>query len=154
MTGVIKGVTYTPSGGVASCLFCSIIEGKEPARIVLENEEFLAFKTIKPYSSNHLLVVPRKHVKNLSVMSGPEDANMIHGMEAFGKVALGKDADDAQFCFHVPPYNSIDHLHLHCIGARSRMTLAGSLKFWQETFYCWSAKSAAAVVLKRELSKL
>ena len=154
MANFVKGVTYSPSGSVTKCLFCNIVEKKEPARIVLENEHFVAFKTIKPYSSNHLLVVPTKHVKNLAALAGPEDANMIHEMEAFGKAALGKDADDAQFSFHVPPYNSIDHLHLHCIGARSTMTLAGSLKYWQETFYCWSAKRAAALVLQRELSKL
>ncbi len=151
---MIKGVTYTSSGSVASCLFCNIIARDEPARIVLENEQFVAFKTIKPYSSNHLLVIPRKHVKNLTSMAGTEDANMIYDMEKFGRIALGKDAIDSQYCFHVPPYNSIDHLHLHCIGARSTMTLAGSLKFWQDSFYCWSAGSAAARVLQRELSKL
>lgn len=34
----------------------------------------------------------------------------------------------ASFCFHRPPYNSIDHLHLHCIGLSPPRQLTGYLK--------------------------
>jgi hypothetical protein len=34
----------------------------------------------------------------------------------------------ASFCFHRPPYNSIDHLHLHCIGLSPLRRPMGYLK--------------------------
>lgn len=150
---LVKGVAYG-NGAVINCLFCNIMEGKEPGKIVMENDKYVAFKTIQPASSNHLLICPRKHVRNIEELSGVEDAQMIREMEEFGRLALGTDAEDSQYCFHIPPWNSIDHLHLHAIGARHTMSFKGSLKYWQETFYCWSSKEAAARVLVKEMSKL
>lgn len=33
-----------------------------------------------------------------------------------GKKALKDDGEGAKMCFHIAPWNSIDHLHLHAIG--------------------------------------
>jgi diadenosine tetraphosphate (Ap4A) HIT family hydrolase len=112
-----KGVTYDAvTGAVKSCLFCRIATREEPGTIVFEDAQFVVFKTIAPASSQHLLVTPRKHIRNLKSLHGPKDAALIREMIEVGRTALGGDAKGAHFSFHVPPYNSIDHLHLHAIG--------------------------------------
>lgn len=112
-----KGVTYDAvTGAVKSCLFCRIARREEPGTIVFEDSQFVVFKTIAPASSEHLLVTPRKHIRNLKSLSGPKDAALIREMIEVGRAALGVNAKGAHFSFHVPPYNSIDHLHLHAIG--------------------------------------
>ena len=46
-----------------SCVFCNIISGKEPANIVYEDPETLAFLDKYPQSRGHLQLVPKTHVR-------------------------------------------------------------------------------------------
>ena len=143
-----KGVTYRPDGTVLKCLFCDIMDKVEPGSIVRENELFVAFKTIAPASSNHLLICPRMHIQNVNTLTGSSDVQMLNKMKEFGRLALGDDSADAQYSFHIPPWNSIDHLHMHAIGNRPSMGWKGALKYWQGTFYCWSVEEAIRVIEK------
>jgi histidine triad (HIT) family protein len=43
------------------CLFCRIVRGQVPARIVDESESVIAFLDIRPIRPGHVLVVPREH---------------------------------------------------------------------------------------------
>ena len=43
------------------CLFCQIIAGEEPAHIVWEDENHLAFLSIFPNTKGVTVVVPKKH---------------------------------------------------------------------------------------------
>lgn len=114
-----KGVVYdATSGAVKSCLFCKIATREEPGTVVYEDTKFIVFKTINPASNRHLLVTPKKHIQNLESLSGPVDAALVREMIKVGSVALGDQAEGAHYSFHVPPFNSIDHLHLHAIGTK------------------------------------
>ena len=54
-----------------TCVFCSIAAGREPADIVFEDADCLAFLCIAPATSGHTLVVPRRHTEDIwSVDSG------------------------------------------------------------------------------------
>jgi len=141
-----KGVTYlTSTGEVVDCLFCRIQKREEPATIVHEDDQFVVFKTIKPASHLHLLVTPREHIKNVHSLKGRQGIDLVNKLVEVGKVALGEHANDAQFCFHVPPLTSIDHIHLHAIADPSTMNFFGRKKYLQGTFYCHSAD----MVIKR-----
>lgn len=81
MDYVKKGVTYDgETNAVKSCLFCNIVEKKEPATIVYEDSKFIVFKTIAPASKNHLLISPKKHIQNFAALSGPADALLLKDM--------------------------------------------------------------------------
>lgn len=45
-----------------NCIFCKIIKGQIPSFKVWEDENFLAFLSIKPINPGHTLVIPKKHV--------------------------------------------------------------------------------------------
>ncbi|GAA1189055.1 HIT family protein [Streptomyces hebeiensis] len=49
----------------ADCVFCRIVEGTAPARIVHEDRDTLAFIPVNPVGDGHVLVVPRRHVRDL-----------------------------------------------------------------------------------------
>ncbi len=53
------------------CLFCKIINKQIPAKTVYEDEKVLVFLDINPVSDGHLLIIPKKHVKN--VLELPKD---------------------------------------------------------------------------------
>ena len=69
-------------------------------------------------ATHHLLVVPVAHVQNLWTLT-PSLAPLLRRAHAVGLAALqarvpGLTAAACRFVFHVPPFNSVDHLHLHC----------------------------------------
>jgi histidine triad (HIT) family protein len=47
------------------CIFCKILAGELPARIVDEDELTVAFMDISPATRGHALVVPRRHARDL-----------------------------------------------------------------------------------------
>ncbi|ALU12013.1 HIT family hydrolase [Ignicoccus islandicus DSM 13165] len=57
--------------GIMECVFCKIIKGELPARIVYEDEDVIAFLDINPVAPGHTLVVPKKHYKN--ILDAPEE---------------------------------------------------------------------------------
>jgi len=56
---------------MTDCIFCKIIEGKIPSIKVFENEKIIAFLDISPVNPGHVLVMPKKHFKN--IFDVPED---------------------------------------------------------------------------------
>jgi diadenosine tetraphosphate (Ap4A) HIT family hydrolase len=148
-----KGVTYDAEGAVTRCLFCDINARKEPGAIVYETEEMVVFHTVRPYTDSHLLVVPRAHVQSVSNLKGEKDAQMVQRMVEAGSQALEQLqpglAATASFCFHIPPFNSIDHLHLHAIGNAGTMTMVGRLKY-STGVYCWDSALTMQELRARE----
>lgn len=45
-----------------SCVFCAILNGKQPASLVHADEQVIAFMDIRPARPGQLLVIPRVHV--------------------------------------------------------------------------------------------
>lgn len=50
----------------ADCLFCTILEKRAPASFVYEDDQVAAFLDIQPITAGHVLVVPRRHVREAS----------------------------------------------------------------------------------------
>jgi histidine triad (HIT) family protein len=53
------------------CTFCKIAQKEAPASIVYEDENVIAFMSIKPIDVGHTLVIPKKHYENIYKI--PED---------------------------------------------------------------------------------
>ena len=47
------------------CIFCKIAKKELPAKTVYEDESYIAFNDIKAVSPVHILLIPKKHYKNL-----------------------------------------------------------------------------------------
>jgi len=54
-----------------SCLFCRIVRGEIPAKIVREDEHTVAFRDIDPKAPTHILVIPKEHVASLDEATDP-----------------------------------------------------------------------------------
>ncbi|KAM3388477.1 hypothetical protein ACQJBY_010940 [Aegilops geniculata] len=85
-----------------------------------QDDKVVAFQDINPSAFRHYLVIPIEHiptVKNLQRTN--EDHQLVSHMVKVGKDLLSRDApksEEHRFGFHQPPFNSIDHLHLHCLA--------------------------------------
>lgn len=49
----------------ASCVFCRIIGGDEMVSVIYEDNEVISFLDIHPLQRGHVLVLPKRHYKNL-----------------------------------------------------------------------------------------
>ncbi|WP_238419014.1 HIT family protein [Gordonia sp. 'Campus'] len=50
---------------MSSCIFCAIVEGTAPARIVYSDDDIVGFLDIRPVTRGHTLLVPRVHSTGL-----------------------------------------------------------------------------------------
>lgn len=62
------------------CAFCRIIAGQSPAYIVYEDEHNLAFLDILPLRPGHTLVIPKKHVQQVSHLDQETAASLSHAL--------------------------------------------------------------------------
>jgi histidine triad (HIT) family protein len=54
-----------------NCVFCRIIGGEETVSVIHEDDEVIAFLDVQPLYRGHVLVLPKRHYKNLFYV--PED---------------------------------------------------------------------------------
>ncbi|MDJ0110292.1 HIT domain-containing protein, partial [Rhodococcus erythropolis] len=59
-----------------NCIFCSIIAGEAEASVVYDDANVLAFMDIRPFTSGHLLVVPKRHASGLSTLDSDDGARI------------------------------------------------------------------------------
>jgi hypothetical protein len=67
----------------SNCLFCKIGSGKISSTFVHEDQNCFAIKDITPQAPHHLLVIPKKHYKNIALV----DDKLLMG-ELFQQAAL------------------------------------------------------------------
>ena len=100
------------------CLFCKIVAGEIPATRVHEDEATVAFMDINPATRGHLLVVPRRHSRDLHDI--PEDdlaAVTAAGKLLAGRVVerLGADGVNLHQATGEAAWQTVFHFHLHVI---------------------------------------
>ena len=141
----MKGVTRNSSGDILNCIFCDVMNKKAPGKIEYENDSVSIFRTIAPYTKNHFLCCPKKHIDNVNSI---EDYKIIEELVNVATIFTKEsnyynsddsDADPPLLCFHIPPFNSIDHVHLHVLCEPKALSLFGKIKYCTGTFYCKSA---------------
>jgi histidine triad (HIT) family protein len=108
---------------MADCLFCGIVEGTIPAKVVKRTPDALAFHDVDPKAPVHVLVIPTRHVPAVRNATGAEGEALLGKLLAFSaEVAseLGLDARGYRIVTNTGPDagQSVDHLHLHVLGGR------------------------------------
>ncbi|XP_062406380.1 adenosine 5'-monophosphoramidase HINT3-like [Sardina pilchardus] len=115
-----------------SCIFCRIASNKTDTEIVHCNDEMVCFRDVKPGAPHHYLVVPRAHLGNCTSLRR-EDAPLVLRMVEMAKAVLHmkgiSDLQDTRLGFHMPPFSSVPHLHLHVLAPASHLS-SRSLRFY------------------------
>ena len=103
------------------CLFCKIVDGTIPAKLVHQDDKCIAFSDINPQAPTHFLVVPRKHVASLAHNAGDHAALLGHLLVAAADIARAKGlAKGYRVVINTGPDGgqTVDHLHVHVLGGR------------------------------------
>ena len=102
------------------CLFCRIVRGEIPARIVYRNDHVVAFRDITPISPQHILIIPVKHIASLSDLR-PEDEVIAGQMLLAARIVaeiIGIRESGYRLVFNTgkDALQSVFHIHAHLIG--------------------------------------
>lgn len=93
------------------CPYCEIARREEKSeRLILSNESFVAFTTFAPRFNYEVMILPKKHYKNITEINKEEFGHMA---EAFQKILskLGKINAPYNFYLHYAPRNEDLHFH-------------------------------------------
>jgi histidine triad (HIT) family protein len=105
------------------CVFCKIINKEIPAQIIYEDEEILAFEDIKPITPVHILIIPKKHIPDLTALT-EEDAHLIGRIHLVAlKIAEEKGLTEKGFRLvnNCKQHGGqvVYHLHYHLLGGKA-----------------------------------
>ncbi len=105
------------------CLFCKIVAGEIPSKLVYQDEETFVFNDIHPWAPVHFLMIPKLHIPSMAHI-GPEHVGLLGRMMVLApQLALQAGCE---------PYpeggfrmvcntgthggQEVQHLHIHVMG--------------------------------------
>lgn len=102
-------------------IFGKIISGEMPAEVVYETDKVIAIKDIHPVAPVHLLIMPKKEIKDLQSASAEDLELLQECLVAAQELAQEFGvADGYRLLTNNGPTagQSVFHLHFHLIGGR------------------------------------
>ena len=114
-----------------ACLFCKIVAGQIPAKVVYQDDEIFVFNDIHPWAPVHFLMVPKLHIASMAQLRA-EHAGLLGCMMVLApqlalqegcnpypaggfRILINTGAEGRQ---------DVQHLHIHVMGG-SRPWLKG-----------------------------
>ncbi len=101
-----------------NCIFCQIIAGALPARIVAEDERTISFMDINPATAGHALVIPRTHADDLLSIDADDLQAVILAAQRLALSAkrnLGADGVNLINSCGARAWQTVFHFHVHVI---------------------------------------
>jgi histidine triad (HIT) family protein len=101
------------------CLFCSIAAGEIPADVVLDEPDIVAFRDIAPQAPLHVLVIPRRHHRDMAAVVR-DDADLGGRMLAAAAALAEEFGGDYRLVANTGPGagQSVWHAHVHVLAGR------------------------------------
>jgi len=116
------------------CAIDLIVDKKEPASIVYEDELFIAFLDHHPLFPGHTLLAPKKHLKTLYDLPAQWVSPFFSLSQRLGQaVEQATSAAGSFIAINNTVSQSIPHLHLHIVPRNKGDGLKGF--FWPRTHY-------------------
>ncbi|WFR74439.1 HIT family protein [Prescottella defluvii] len=100
------------------CLFCGIVSGSVPSVQVAEDDTTYAFMDINPASDGHILVIPKRHSKDLLEIPADDLTDVTLAAQRIAKAAVtefGADGVNILNCCGADAWQTVFHFHLHVI---------------------------------------
>jgi len=105
------------------CLFCKIVAGKIPSKLVYQDDELYAFHDIHPWAPVHFLIIPKRHIPSMALLTEAHAALMGRMMVMIPKLALQEGCNPypeggfRMLCnTGAEGAQDVHHLHLHVMG--------------------------------------
>jgi histidine triad (HIT) family protein len=105
-----------------NCVFCKIVAGKIPARVVMQNDRAVALLDAFPLALGHTLVISKSHYAKVQDMS-EQDAKAVFEItwKVSGAIESGSQAGASTIAIHngSEAGQEIPHVHVHIVPRKS-----------------------------------
>jgi histidine triad (HIT) family protein len=104
------------------CLFCRIVAGDIPAKIVDQDDRTVTFMDVAPATRGHVLVIPRRHARDIRDIA-PEDLAATHAAAqriAKRQEKLGALGVNVLQSSGAAAWQTVFHFHVHVIPRYER----------------------------------
>ncbi|TDC49456.1 histidine triad nucleotide-binding protein [Actinomadura sp. KC345] len=107
---------------MTDCLFCKIVSGDVPAKIVRESPGAVAFRDINPQAPTHVLVIPRAHHPTVGELAAADAELLAEVVREAHQVAVdeGIAGTGYRVVFNTGAQagQTVFHVHAHVLGGR------------------------------------
>lgn len=104
-------------GESASCVFCAIVAGTEPASVIYEDEQILGFMDTGPVTPGHLMLIPKRHFSFVGEMDEETGASLFRASmrmaAALRRSGLRCEGVNWFLADGEAAFQEIFHVHLH-----------------------------------------
>ena len=101
------------------CIFCKIVAGEFGTELLGENDHAIAFRDINPQAKVHVLVVPKSHTSDISML---EDSPTLQGLFDLIRQVAAEQTDGqfrVQFNTGAREGQSVFHTHAHILSQQA-----------------------------------
>jgi histidine triad (HIT) family protein len=95
------------------CIFCQIAKKKIPTKIEKQTSNLIVFKDINPQASVHLLIVPKKHIRDIGEVS---DKLWLEIKKIALELAHEKKLTGFRLVTNMGSAAAVKHMHVHFLG--------------------------------------
>lgn len=96
------------------CPFCDINESE----IVVKEKNVFCIVNIKPIKDIHVMVVPTRHVENLSELSPKESKDILYMIDRISKAISSQDINVPIIFMNTGNHSTQPHLHFHVLPSK------------------------------------
>lgn len=103
---------------MTDCIFCDIVEKKQPTEFLFENSELIVINDIHPAAPVHLLVLPKEHIESVIALNDNHKDLVSRLIYVARDMAKKKELSGYKLVFNVGKNGGqvIPHIHLHLLG--------------------------------------
>jgi len=103
---------------MTSCIFCAIVSGEAPARVVHDDDRTLAFMDLFPLTRGHALVIPKAHSDSLLDADPDDAAAVMRTAQVVAQAAMRAYEPDGLNLLQTngaAAMQTVFHLHVHVL---------------------------------------
>ncbi|MDM5317541.1 HIT family protein [Fictibacillus sp. b24] len=99
-----------------SCLGCDLANAKLPVHTIYENELINCFLDIDPFNEGHTLILPKRHVKELTELTDEETLAVMEAAKYISeKLNMCLKTDGITINQNGGEFSDLTHFHMHVI---------------------------------------
>ncbi|XP_072307572.1 adenosine 5'-monophosphoramidase HINT3-like [Eucyclogobius newberryi] len=120
------------------CEFCQMANNERDTEVLMRDDAAVCVRDRKPGAAHHYLIISKEHIDNCIKLQ-PDHIQLMEQMKDMGMRMLqmnkASDLEDIRMGFHVPPFSSVPHLHLHVLAPFSQMSHRSMLRYGPQSHW-------------------